>query len=323
MRICTITCHRVDNYGARLQAYALARHLSELGHSVQIIDYRPSYLEPVIRIWYWPGYSLKEWVKLFLRYPERVRAKKRHEAFCRFSEKYLPVTPKVYHTIDELRSTPPRAEKYIAGSDQIWNPTFKNGTDPAFYLDFGPTSVMRESFAASFAIEEIPPDFVSFVKTNLRRFDKITVREHSAVKMLARLGVSSTQQDDPVLLLSAARWEEIEDHTGEGERYVLVYDFFSDPALRKRAQEIAREKQLPIYAVCPRKQHYARKNFTTSGPETFVSLIRHAAILVTNSYHGILFAHLFNRPFCFVERPDGMNERMKDYLSRFPESAIK
>ena len=44
MKIATITCHNVYNYGASLQAYALQRDLSQAGHDVQIIDYKPYYL---------------------------------------------------------------------------------------------------------------------------------------------------------------------------------------------------------------------------------------------------------------------------------------
>lgn len=44
MKICIITCHDVYNFGASLQAYALQHYLEELGHEVEIIDYRPGYL---------------------------------------------------------------------------------------------------------------------------------------------------------------------------------------------------------------------------------------------------------------------------------------
>ena len=40
MKIKTITCHDVYNVGACLQAYALSHHLSEMGHDVEVIDYK-------------------------------------------------------------------------------------------------------------------------------------------------------------------------------------------------------------------------------------------------------------------------------------------
>ena len=44
MIVKTITCHDVYNFGASLQAYALMKYISDRGHDVEIIDYKPDYL---------------------------------------------------------------------------------------------------------------------------------------------------------------------------------------------------------------------------------------------------------------------------------------
>ena len=268
MKICTITCQNADNHGARLQCYALVRHLQKQGHEVTVIDYRPYYMRGP-RLWYWPGISIKAWAKLFLQMLDRQRAVRRHQCFDEFSKKYIPLT-RIYYNIEELRKDPPIADLYIAGSDQIWNTTFPNGTDPGYYLDFGPKGVRRESFAASFATTEVVPSAREFVKENLKRFDKITVREQSALKILEDLGYHGILQDDPVFLLSAEEWDEIADGTGEGEKYVLVYDFYADEQIKKEALSIARKKDCKVYAICPMVLPYADKNFVYSGPESFV-----------------------------------------------------
>lgn len=317
MRICIITCSNSDNYGARLQAYAMARYLKDQGHEVSIIDYRPPYLDPSYRVLYWPGSSLKEWTKLFLQFPQRIRSKARHKSFVSFSERYLPLTRKIYRSVHELRQDPPTADLYIAGSDQIWNTFFPNGTDPAFYLDFGPQNTRRESYAASFATNDLRPGTEDFVKTNLARFDRISVRETAGLAILERLGIQGgIREDDPVFLLSAKQWEEVADGTGVGEHYLLVYDFFSDPTLKEKARKAAKEKHLSIYAACPFRQRYADRNYTTAGPETFVSLVQNADFVVTNSYHALAFCLIFQREYCFVPRPDGLNERMEDLLKQ-------
>ena len=315
MRISTITCQNTDNHGARLQAYALARHLRDHGNEVEIIDYRPPYMDPTYRVFYWPGRNIKEWGRFFYYLPNRVLMRRRHGSFVSFANQYLPLSRRVYHSVDDLRSNPPEADLYLAGSDQIWNTSFKNGTDPAYYLDFGSATIRRESYAASFATEDIQPSAIPFLKANLGRFDKITVREKSGLRILEELGFQGEQVDDPVFLLSAEEWAALCDGTGNDKRYVLVYDFFSDSGLRKKAKEVARQKKLPIYAICPRYQWYASKNFMTAGPRTFLSLIKNASCLITNSFHGIAFSLIFDTPFVFVERPDGLNERMRDLLS--------
>lgn len=318
MKICTITCQNADNHGARLQCYALVKHLQKLGHTVEVIDYRPYYMRGP-KLWYWPGFSLKQWAKFFLQVSERRRNVLRHQSFDEFSKKLIPLT-RIYHSIEDLREDPPQADMYIAGSDQIWNTTFPNGTDPGYYLDFGPEEVRRESFAASFATTEIVPSAREFVKANLKRFDKITVREQSALKILEDLGYKGTLQDDPVFLLSADEWNEIADGTGEGEMYVLVYDFYVDENIKKEALLIAAEKKCKVYAISPMKLPYADKNYVYDGPETFVSLIKNAIYVVSNSFHGTVFAMIYHVPFKVIDRPDGLNVRMHDLLERYVAS---
>lgn len=315
MIIKTITCQNADNHGARLQCYALVKHLQKQGHDVEVIDYRPDYMNGPSLLWYWPRYSLMAWIKLLLQYSERKRILKRHSFFEAFSQKYIPRT-RLYHSIDELREDPPLADMYLAGSDQIWNTTFENGTDPGYYLDFGPKGVRRESFAASFAITEIEECKKPIVKKFLSNFDKITVREQSALKILKDLGYKGELQEDPVFLLSAEEWDQIADGTGKGEDYVLIYDFYLGEDIKQVAMQEARLRKCKIYAICHKALPYADKNFVYAGPETFVSLIKFAKCVVSNSFHGTVFAMIYNVPFRVLDRPDGLNVRMHDLLER-------
>lgn len=314
MKICTITCQNANNHGARLQCYALVRYLQKQGHEVEVIDYRPNG-DGRAKLWYWPGSSLKEWVKLFVRLPQRIRANKRQTYFEAFSQKYIPRT-RIYYNIDALRKDPPQADLYIAGSDQIWNTTLRNGTDPAYYLDFGPKETRRVAFAASFAIPEIAEEHKNWVQKNLLRFDKITVREQSALRILQNLGLVGTQQEDPVFLLSQDEWNQVADCTGTGEKYVLVYDFYLGDDIKAIAQKEARVRNCKIYAICHESLSYADKNFVYAGPETFVSLIKHAQCVISNSFHGTVFAIIYHVPFRVLDRPDGLNVRMHDLLER-------
>ena len=316
MKVCTITCSNVDNHGARLQTYALARHFKDKGEDVRVIDYRPPYLSPSYKVLYWPGRSVKEWGRFFLRFNQRVLLKKRHKKFVEFSQKHIPLTDRIYRNVEELRCNPPEADLYVAGSDQIWNTSFPNGTDPAFYLDFGSDRTRRESYAASFGVRKLQPGSESFVRNNLERFDRITVRERSGIEIVESLGYEAQLQDDPVFLLSAKQWDEIADGTGEGERYVLVYDFFSHQEIKKKAIKAAKEGDMGIYAICPVRQPYARRNYVTAGPETFLSLVKNSSLVVTNSFHAIAFCLIYDRPFVFVPRPDGLNDRIYDLLGR-------
>lgn len=315
MKIATITCQNADNHGARLQCYALYEWLRRQGNEVWVIDYRPLYMRGP-KLLFWPGISIKGWAKLFLQLPARWQAVKRHRFFELFSSKYIRRT-RIYNSIEELRIDPPVADLYLAGSDQIWNTSFMNGTDPGYYLDFGDENTRRESFAASFAVTEIDASKKAWIKENLKRFDRITVREQSALAILEDLGLRGELQEDPVFLLKASDWDLIADGEGLEENYILVYDFEEDGEIRKIAQDLSAEYSCPIFSISAIPMPYAQRNYVLAGPQTFVSLIKHAKCVISNSFHATAFSIIYNVPFRVVDREDGLNIRMHDLLKRY------
>lgn len=328
MKICTITCQNADNHGARLQAYALAEYLRQQGHTVRVIDYRPDYMTFRGKMWFCPGASLKGWGKLLLQWNFRRLDLQRHSNFVAFSERYIPLTKRIYYTFNELKENPPEADLYICGSDQIWNTTFRNGTDPAYYLDFGSDDQRRISYAASFATDSLREGTTDFVKSRLRNLHAISVREISGLDILNGLGLNGTQVMDPVFLLPASHWEQIADEwynnaipkekrsMPQGEQYILVQDFMRDDAIRRTAQRIARLTGWRIWQVSPYRLGYADRSFRTAGPEQFLWLIRNARCVVSNSFHVTAFSLIFGRDAFVVNRSDGLNNRMADILGR-------
>ena len=122
---------------------------------------------------------------------------------------------------------------------------------------------------------------------------------------------------DPVFLLTAKQWSQIESHEGEDEDYVLVYDFMNDPHIRAVAQRLAHHYDCKVVSIGGRKLNYAQKCYRNEGPSSFVSLIKNARCVVSNSFHGTAFSMIFGRDFFVVNRKDGLNSRMRDLLSHF------
>lgn len=320
MKINTITCHDVYNHGASLQTYALLHYLQSQGHNVQIIHYKPDYLSRHFdfRLVANPRFDkpLVKQLYLLAKLPGRLCSLKRKASFDAFTAKYLRLTRR-YNSFTELSDDAPKADAYIAGSDQIWNTTFRNGTDPAFYLDFGEPQVKRISYAASFATDALAEGTEDFVKAGLAHFNSISVRESSGVKLLQALGYEGTRVVDPVFLLTAKQWDEVASHEGEGEDYILVYDFMNDPSIRAVAQRLAHHYDCKVVSIGGRKLNYAQKCYRNEGPSSFVSLIKNAKCVVSNSFHGTAFSMIFGRDFFVVNRKDGLNSRMRDLLSHF------
>ncbi len=323
MKVATITCHRVYNHGAALQALALATYLKNEGHEVNIIDYRPDYLcgqydlkvnnprfdKPIIK-----------WLYLLAKIIPWRKALKRKAAFDAFDAKYIApiVTETTYKSCEELKSNPPKYDVYVAGSDQIWNTVLKNGNDASFYLNFGDDSIRKISYAASFATPKLKEGTENFVKGCLSALDNIAVREPSGLNILNNLGYSGTLVCDPVFLLEEEEWaNKFSAKEGVGEKYVLVYDFECSKEVQSVAEKIAKEKGLKIFSIGPYPLDYATINYVNSGPDAFVSLVKNATCVVSNSFHATAFSFIFKRDLFVVKRADGLNARMQDLLSRY------
>lgn len=319
MIIKTITCHDVYNVGASLQAYALSKYLTKLGHQVEIIDYKPDYLKHY-ELWGVrnPKYDkpvLRE-IYNILKLPGRVKGRmsKRKKSFDAFTKTYLPITTKTYHSNDELKSGCIEADVFIAGSDQIWNTLFPNGKDPAFYMDFAPSNAIRASYAASFATDTIADEYKKDVFQRIKNIDFVSVREESAIKILEDLGIdNATHVMDPVFLLSKEEWETMLDKQISDEEYLLIYDFDNNEKINNAAIELAKANGWKIYSVF--NNAVCDKSFYYAGPLEFVSLIKNAQMVLSNSFHAVAFSVIFGVQFVVYNRHENINTRMRDLLN--------
>ena len=331
MKIKTITCHDVYNYGASLQAYALQQYLTELGHDVQIIDYFPDYMDVNYRIrWnnyvipevsslykmrYIPGIQTLYRIKMSLKKIKFIIEKSgRKNSFDCFKIQYLNLTSERYRNIEELRVAKLNADVFIAGSDQIWNPFFKNGRDPSFFLQFG--KGRKISYAASFGVSGLSSIDSVNMKRWLSSFNKISVREKTGLNLLNNLGIKEgVQVPDPVFLLTREYWGRLASSKIENDKFVLVYNLgplMQD--IKDCALQLARHHRLKIVAVEELANiSYADIRITDAGPCEFIELFTKASYVVTNSFHATSFSILFNIPF-FSYIKNATSSRITDLL---------
>ena len=326
MIIKTITCHDVYNYGASLQAYALQTFLTKQGHDVEIIDYMPDYLNRTYNFWYISEksrfYNISQRNPLIhLLYsiwniPRTYATCGRIFPFKKFKSSYLKCTHK-YRTYLELKQNPPKADIYIAGSDQIWNSLLPNGKDPAFFLNLGEKNTKRISYAASFGIPSISKNLKKQTQLYLSCFNKISVREYTGTKILQELGYNSTVVVDPVFLLKSNEWKDLITTTKRiiKEDYILVYDIFQDnEQLTAATKELSAKYNLKIVSINDnKKSSYAHVNISNGGPIEFLNLLYNASFVISCSFHATAFSVIFNKPFWVFYRKSNIS-RMMDFL---------
>lgn len=326
-----MTCHHVYNYGATLQAYALQHYLQTLGHEVEIIDYRLpshrryewSYIHPMGRL-----YNLSQKIPL-LKWPiciyrnwNFLKTWGRKKAFDKFDKQQLRITDKTYWTTEELRSAPPKADIYIAGSDQIWNTDTPNGKMPGYYLDFGDNNIRRISYAASFGVAKIAVECEDFVRNEVGKLDAVSVRENSGAKILADLGIKEVEVVcDPVFLLSQNEWSKLAGQSRtynlDKDSYILLYDFIGDKKIETFARKMSQITGKPIVSINDfENRTYATFNINNAGPLEFLGLMKNASAVVCNSFHATAFSVIFEKDFySFPLKTQNNSSRMRDFLN--------
>lgn len=303
MNVKVITRHTPSNYGSLLQSIATIKVVESLGHVCEIIDYRrkdeygiKSILTDVSRKKAWKHSLIKKWTYIALRYPEETFTQWK---FGEMRQKYLRKT-QTYHTIDELKKLD--ADVFMTGSDQVWGPLLNGKYDPIYFLSFVADDKKKVAYAGSFGREEFASQVLTEYKQLLIRYHYLTVREDSAVSLLDKMGVHCDGQVlDPTLLLDKGQWEEYIEKNISG-KYVLVYEIHNNPLLDDYAKRFAAYVGLPLIRISPMFHQFIRggKFVFLPGIGTFLSYIKHATYMLTDSFHGTAFAINFNTQFIEV-----------------------
>lgn len=324
MKIKTLTTYDVYNYGASLQAYALQKYLQGLGHDVEVINYRPTYLTRKYDYkWVNPEspmsrHAVTRCAYRVMKFLQRQTTMGRKRKFDSFNHGVLCETSSAWLTYEELQACPPEADLYIVGSDQVWNVFYEAGRDSAFYLDFVKEG-RKASYAASFSYLDIDETNLRRIGHSLSTFAAVSVRERQGLDILGKIGIKGTWVLDPVFLLSVDEWRAMMAPFRKREPYLLVYDFEGDALLKDFAKEYAGRKGLKIYSIndtYPRL--WADRNFSSAGPREFLSLVYNCDAFVSNSFHGTAFSIMFHKPlFVFNRHRHKVNSRMMSLMGMF------
>lgn len=319
MKIGILTFHCAHNYGAVLQCYALQETLSQLGHKVEIIDYRPQYLLDPYNIFNKkriisknPIEFLKNIVKEFLILYIRI---KRYNRFNRFIINRLNLSHPIYD-----KEIPSNYDVYIMGSDQIWNPQITNGFDDIYFGQFLFTKKNQKyiAYAASMEVKSLSSHDAEYYKNNLKNFNAISVREKTLAELLQPLSTTAIQSViDPTLLINSNIWGNIiKEPKIKNKKYVLVYQVRYNSKVVKIAQKIAKQINgivIELSSSISLKKIMQSKQSVS--PEEFLGYIKNASFVITTSFHGTAFSIIFKRPFYCIQLNDGNDTRSSSLLN--------
>lgn len=316
MKVGIVTLHKVLNFGSVLQAYCTCLRVRRLGYEPEIVNYmQPRYtiMGSVSSIWReaFSGGMKRAPAAFFRSVLKTISYFIQRHNFERFVRGYLPVGRGIFTSFRALVRTPPNADIYMTGSDQVWNSEYNQGVDSCHYLDFAPQGRPRISYAASFGKDSIPEKERLETQTLLKKYLSIGVRESSAVKIAEDLGVQGAVHVlDPTMLLSREEWfAEFKPKRLMDEPYLLIYSVERslDSLVYRTARRVADERNLKIMflsqAAALRSMSGCDVQKSFASVEDFVSAFYFADYVVASSFHGTAFSINFNRQFASVLPP--------------------
>ena len=206
---------------------------------------------------------------------------------------------------------------FMTGSDQVWGPVSTGKHDLVYFLSFVPNRCKKVAFAASFGKAKFDENIIQEYKKYLVQYDNIAVRENTAVKILREINIDAKQVLDPTLLIDSTEWVKyIKKDKKETEEYILIYQIHNDPKLNQYAKKFASKTKLKLIRVSPILHQIKRGGKFVYLPDIseFLSLIKNAKYLITDSFHGTAFAINFNTQFIEILPNTGTSSRNQSIL---------
>lgn len=315
-----------------LQASSISSVISDLGYSVEHIDYIPQKNtdnEPL-------KLKLR---RLAIRFLELIKIKKLlvtlrgdkvyikdevsgNHIFEDFRSKWVPRSERTFYKASDLKAIGDDYDSLFVGSDQVWRPRmYVNPFSDtyAYFLQFAGKNTKRISYAASFGVDawekSLHPSITSDVNNAINQFNAISVREASGVQICKeQFKVQAEHVLDPTLLVGKNFFESIiaDEEVKVSAGKVVYYKLDSNEQFISRLNEIAKKLDTSI------KNIYYKK--TASGYEyntvaAWLANIRDCKLIVTDSFHCVCFSILFEKDFVCIGNKERGLARLYSLLS--------
>lgn len=313
-----ITFHFVNNFGGALQAYALAKTLkNKCDAEVEIIDYRNWFIRFTDMVRLLPiSTNIKEIISGFKTMNQR--ASRRHK-FGMFTKTQNKLTRK-YLSGHSLRKDPPQDDKYVCGSDQIWNPVLTFGVSPNYFLQFEKNKNNRIAYAPSIGTNSIPNRYIKKISKYIDSIGHLSIREKSGQELIKKwTGREADRLIDPTFLLEKEDWNKVAVNPLKAdEPYILLYIMQKDEEVYEYARKVKEKLGIKLIEISRYGYNpgFVDETLIDVGPAEFLGLFRDATFVCTNSYHGLAYSIIYEKEFCLIpcKRFRSRIENMYDLL---------
>lgn len=303
MKIAVLSYNFNNNYGGMLQAYAMLEVLKRLNHQPEHL------LVPTISLS--KKTRLKQLLKkhFFSRFSSRWNVESNKAIIEKntryFIDKYItPKTQPIYKKSHFSNITKKNYDAYLVGSDQVWRAGVYRYIDYAFFGFVKSDKPIFMSYAASFGVDtwDFTDEQTARFKKQIQRFKGVSVREDSGKKLCKeRFDKDAVHVLDPTMLLEPDDYRKIVNQENEPNHQgkLLTYILDSNEDKQSAVELISRELGYNSFKV-NLKQQGEINNLEDMIYPTVTAWLKgfdNAEYVITDSFHGCVFAILFNKPF--------------------------
>lgn len=312
-RLGIVTIVDNDNVGNRLQNFALQECLESRGWAVETIPNTPGPMRRSLLAARSAHAIRNDGLPTFVRrnagvLRDRIRtraegssttgpagpAPERREAIAQFTRTHIHELDRHFDQVADPAELAARYDHVIVGSDQVWNPGFRQAHEIDFLTFVRPEQ--RVAYAASFGVPQVPTFLRSRYAQWLGAIPHLSVREHRGAQIVRELiGRDVPVVADPTLLLDPERWKAVARTPLplQGTRYLATV-FLGGPspdeaaALAAHAEAAGLEVVDLLDPVDPA--------LVAMSPLEFIGALRGADLVATDSFHASVFTLVFERP---------------------------
>ena len=325
------------NHGGILQCYALQEVLKSMGHCV---------VKPDLKEKREFRFSFILFLKLIKRIFERLFLRKHNEIFAEYNndrKNFLPRRNAIsfinkYLSIIRVNSLEELDGKdydaVIVGSDQVWRKPYtdtlltnKSTSDNAFLAFTEKWNCKRIAYAASIGVDywEYNEDETRILRELIKRFNAVSVREDSAIKLIHDNLNPDMVVDhvlDPTFLIPKEKYIDIvrESDVVKSDGNLLVYILDSNDEKTKIIEFVAEKYGYTPFRVnnpnFEKVDYPVNERIQTSISQWLRGFID-ADFVIADSFHACVFSIIFEKPFCVLANRDRGITRIDSLLRMF------
>lgn len=321
MKIAIITLPFHTNYGGILQAYALQTVLERMGHQVEHLQpSKPS-------IWTF----LLAWLKSLLKncILRRCEIPIFERSLQRWIRKYTDTfINKHIHTRYLSKNQWNKMLKneydaFIVGSDQVWRTAYAFPIERYFFSFLPPKhSNKLIAYAASFGLNQCDFTTKEIKKCSylLERFDFVSVREQSGISICKQLFNKEAKHVlDPTLLLQQEDYIKLIENSERSKGNLLVYILDPSPETDNLVKTASSNLNLTPFKVNSKCEDTNANISEKQQPpiEQWIRGFYDAEFVITDSFHGCIFAIIFNKTFICIGNTGRGSARFDSLFQQF------